>query len=448
MKFLERARNFELAEKDIKTIHGETDIVLKNVKTGLVERFHDENTFQSEVLQLACKSFGEADCRWSFNYETLVGGLLLFRDAITVGKKFMPGGNEMIGRGYRGSVTMGDNPYQGTFNSAESSASSSAIQQVYDFATNQANGTIGCVSLTSNVGGAVGYGENAYYIQSGQRYNLNYGQTGALSYEKNVGYYGGFRYAFVSCEENILTISKTPVSIVTGSVFNGLSKNLTFDLTQIGNAGDIVPNGVWGDAGNGRFRFTGQTGSVAAGANFYYYEFNATDESLTECYFVNSSGTTLTVDSMSTLFFCHDYIVHHNGSNTVYIFDAANSTLLDVQTLPTWTGQWSSGSADMLPGEISDDLLLFQSSDGVKIYDAISKTLKCMPLDNNSSSAQRIGVATRLASVEDGLLRARMWYREYGFKNPLYLATINNLGSPVTKTAAQTMKVTYTLTEV
>jgi hypothetical protein len=30
--------------------------------------------------------------------------------------------------------------------------------------------------------------------------------------------------------------------------------------------------------------------------------------------------------------------------------------------------------------------------------------------------------------------------------NPLYLATINNLGSPVTKSAAQTMKVTYTLT--
>ena len=31
---------------------------------------------------------------------------------------------------------------------------------------------------------------------------------------------------------------------------------------------------------------------------------------------------------------------------------------------------------------------------------------------------------------------------------PFYLATINNLQSAVTKTAAQTMKVTYTLTEV
>ena len=32
-------------------------------------------------------------------------------------------------------------------------------------------------------------------------------------------------------------------------------------------------------------------------------------------------------------------------------------------------------------------------------------------------------------------------------KNPLYLATINNLDNPVTKDSTQTMKVIYTLTE-
>ena len=33
------------------------------------------------------------------------------------------------------------------------------------------------------------------------------------------------------------------------------------------------------------------------------------------------------------------------------------------------------------------------------------------------------------------------------YKNPLILSTINNLDTPVTKTAAQTMKITYTLTK-
>ena len=33
------------------------------------------------------------------------------------------------------------------------------------------------------------------------------------------------------------------------------------------------------------------------------------------------------------------------------------------------------------------------------------------------------------------------------FKNPLYLATVNNLDNPVVKDSTQTMKVIYTLTE-
>ena len=41
-----------------------------------------------------------------------------------------------------------------------------------------------------------------------------------------------------------------------------------------------------------------------------------------------------------------------------------------------------------------------------------------------------------------------MYNYSKGFsRNPFYLGTINNLGTPVTKTADKTMKITYTLTE-
>ena len=41
-----------------------------------------------------------------------------------------------------------------------------------------------------------------------------------------------------------------------------------------------------------------------------------------------------------------------------------------------------------------------------------------------------------------------MYNHGKGFsRNPFYLGTINNLGTPVTKTADKTMKITYTLTE-
>ena len=38
-------------------------------------------------------------------------------------------------------------------------------------------------------------------------------------------------------------------------------------------------------------------------------------------------------------------------------------------------------------------------------------------------------------------------YQAFLSYSPMFLTTINNLQSPVTKTGAQTMKVTYTLTE-
>ena len=40
------------------------------------------------------------------------------------------------------------------------------------------------------------------------------------------------------------------------------------------------------------------------------------------------------------------------------------------------------------------------------------------------------------------------WCRLVPFIDPALLVTINNLSSPVLKTASQTMKVTYTLTQV
>ena len=54
------------------------------------------------------------------------------------------------------------------------------------------------------------------------------------------------------------------------------------------------------------------------------------------------------------------------------------------------------------------------------------------------------GSVGRFYSGENG----DMYNRSKGFsRNPFYLGTINNLGTPVTKTADKTMKITYTLTE-
>ena len=48
--FKEKSKEFNIPKIDTPIIHGVTEIVLKNVKTGLVEKIVSENTFQSAVL--------------------------------------------------------------------------------------------------------------------------------------------------------------------------------------------------------------------------------------------------------------------------------------------------------------------------------------------------------------------------------------------------------------
>ena len=115
MQVLQKSKEIALSKLDVPTIHGETEIVLKNVKTGLVERHHSENTFQGTVLANFLKSSGMFDNsafqNYDFNASTnaspggntagqlwakLVGGLYLFRDAITEGTRNMPAGKNLL----------------------------------------------------------------------------------------------------------------------------------------------------------------------------------------------------------------------------------------------------------------------------------------------------------------------------------------------------------------
>ena len=154
MKVRESVRNIELPKLDVPMIHGETDIVLKNIKTGLVERFHSENTFQSAVLRDQFLNMPDIKQNPLNNgtfsgdiQKALAGGLLLFKNAIEVGNYFMPAGNKMIGCGAKDTVNVDLPTELGSYNSVESAEGNTSLTRVWDFATHQANGTIGCVCL-------------------------------------------------------------------------------------------------------------------------------------------------------------------------------------------------------------------------------------------------------------------------------------------------------------
>lgn len=465
MKIVDKEKPFHLQEVGMPTIHGKVEIVLKNVKTGMVDRIKGENAFQAASLQHWMRKFGDLKVEVPTGYADAVGGLLLFRDTIAVGNRYMPAGNVMIGHGYRGSVTQGTYPYLGTFNASESGEGATAITQVWDFATNQANGNISCVSLTSITGGQAGYGSDARYGGEYGGVSIRSGQSSVESYDGvgNGGYYNGWLYWISGYEEGTLKISKSRRQWEVGSVFAGQNKELSFDLTEIGNPWNLDFSNawkiVWGDVGGGIFRFTyTQSRNVAPGADFYYYEFNAAEETLTLKSVTNSSSATLNVAFDAIIFFDDFmFVASDRGTADCYIFDCSTSELVDiVQGINSWRSPYDTsdrGDWDNMPGQLSDGLFLFStyvsgySGRTPQIYDIVNKTLKNINFSSGmGSSGQTYGIGTRLKTL-DGLMAIRMYYRPFRFHNPLYLATIYNLQSPVPKTPAQTMKVIYTLTE-
>ena len=445
-------------------IHGETEIVLKNVKTGLVERIRSENTFQGSFI--AKFLHGALDNQPSRNtydssgfraapWKATIGGLLLFRDGITEGEEFMPAGNIMVGKGSIDVSNSGNPSELGSYNAVESSQSASAITQVYDFTTNQANGEIGCVCLTSKEGGFVGYGNGSNTWTSltrsalGQMYGnssfdtISAGAVGEIATD-------GKRYAFIyDSSAQTITVRKYRTNGITnGSVFAGLYSESVHDVSgfpQIARGGGIVQY-----CGSNVFRMIPQADyTVAAGGTIDYLEYNATTDTLTAEQIVNSSGKTIRITTTS--YYGHVYGFTKDGR-----FIAANNNgfsgggapiIIDITTgITIFDGASSPIASTGIGGGI------FQITDGLYyttiggygvIIDTVNGTMK--PVDSGITSSWK------LTNSEDGYFQGSNIMSAYLaplLKNPLYLATINNLQTAVTKTAAQTMKVTYTLTEV
>lgn len=461
------AREINLKKIDAPTLHGYVDIITKT-KHGLVERVSGENTFQASVLAKVLDRNGELGLPMLNSYTDSVGGILLFDKAIPANSEFMPAGTKMVAHGYRGCTTQGTYPLLGTYNTSESSTSAQAITQVYDYATNQANGTIKAVSLTSYSGGVIGYGVgnnapwNSYRLGNYAGSGLG-GEEGARG-----GYYNGYRYYPLGVSDGVLSIQKMPVNVTKGNIFRGLAKTLTFDLAELGiTPRTVIPYWtiVW-DIGGGKFRFwseyegyNGNAPVVANDGSIYYYEFDATTETLSQGTITNTSGDSIRLGNYGVAFLDDKCFIANYGDNqytTVYIFDVTNNTFIrkinTASNFAYYNGQYA---PTYLPGEITDGLYLMSawnpsaSQHYSFLYDSVNDTTERMNLA--ISTTGDFSQVRKMKSVSSiiGMGFGRAAGSSYGWAciEPWYLATIYNLSTAVTKDASMTMKVIYTLTE-
>jgi hypothetical protein len=191
---------------------------------------------------------------------------------------------------------------------------------------------------------------------------------------------------------------------------------------------------------------------IGNGGSYTYIKVDLTDRTAALGSFTNNTGHTIFVGFLHQLvadgvIYCPRYRQWSDQVNSdIDLIKLSDSSFLDtIVTAQRYNYLYYIGA--FLPGLISSG----RTDSHTWIYDTVNKTQ--YPTNAHRSYLEtdhETSVITSTAQAKDGLFGVFATYygsNVYSYKNPLYLATVNNLESPVVKSSTQTMKVTYTLTE-
>ena len=433
-------------------VKGHTKIELTDIHTGKKQIIEKDNAFQAGVLAQYMRSMGAynnnpyANSTWAGQpiWRNLCGGILCFRDAIDNSEdevEYMPAGNEMVANGAYMVNNAGTPIELGSYNEVESSTSGNdSVTFVYDWMTSQGNGTISCVCLTTEIGGYIGYG-NKSGVATGTKKNLNANQS---SRDISSAIYDNNAYSFtVDNSTQKVTVTKTPIEISKGSIFDNIAED-SFEIAY-STALTFTTLCAVCYIGNGKFLLAFHSGSQSVrwnnGATVYMFLMvDVVNKTATAIPLTNNTGSTMElVDSNGMAFRgADDTEVYFTGVgwNSVYGINYVNG---QSTTRIVYEGAAMSNQSNYTSvGKITPDLTYGHNNNSQNpksyIIDKVANTaLICNALNTNNL---RYNDNIDALSINSG-----------AYKNPLILATINNLDSPVTKTAAQTMKITYTLSK-
>lgn len=147
---------------------GTTEIILTNVETGEVEVHKDENMITNaldKIINIEMAMNHAPNNRILPIATNLLGGIMLFdgdlqEDADNI---HFPSNVHIVG--YASTDTNTTDKYRGSYNSIESGKTATGFVSVWDFGTTQANGTIKSVARTHRHGG-----QNPIYYYNGPDY--------------------------------------------------------------------------------------------------------------------------------------------------------------------------------------------------------------------------------------------------------------------------------------
>ena len=466
-------------------LKGKSTIELTDVHTGKKEIYRDENLVTEAIADILNTNIqgamfnnpyfdGKYGEDWMLPiYSRLTGGLLLYQNPVEEDPAniYAPLDNPLIGYASNDANNTED-IRRGSRNLTESKTVDGGFKYVWDFATSQANGTISCISLTNVLAGKGTQYDSNYFVRLKSDNVISNIPGNQSNYQENHRTYikDGYRLEMIPVYNSTsVTLRKVsedylharlmqrPYSlVVTDAVeektielnhypywytYSGGNKDGT--VAPYNNSGDAFPYLFHAADGNwyGISRRDNQKYSYSSGSTDYY------NHESYEWFLDTVSAEKATTQKI--ILPANTSEISHIGMSGKWLMFAIGNTVYRIDTT-------SVANIEVVPNASynSSSLHTFLIDDDVVINDwyYLNGEPKLHVRNLQSNDYARWG---RKSMARYKAFAYQEYYCSYGnyyFYKDLYLytpylATINNLATPVIKTADKTMKITYTLTE-
>ena len=467
-------------------LKGSAVIELTDTKTGKTEIVKHDNMITNAINDII--SIDPLNLKWGSTRDNisqlfpivpnLIGGIVLFEDALEEdpAKYFAPGTNAIVGYSDM-QISPAADSKRGSLNQTESGVleDGSGYRFVFDFATSQGNGTISSLALTSKEMGSRGYGSE--YVSdssySGSQSYIDVADSTPDQFVTDLDKYAYNKFADVvyvdwenktaysvratgqkSVAINKYSLLMDTVGLRTVSVVKSATPELvsmlstsTFLGTVSGSGGTVSANVGFCDGGDGYIWGFQLQSNASNGTKMLWIKIKIADWTFTE-------GTWTMPISVGWPGYFWDasnevgtgFIVH-NGLAYFKAYDAAKVVIINTEN-PTdssvvdITNDWDTYSAYTYFSILGDVVLCYDGYFAGRVFYPRKSCYWSM-----NRPIRRLGPFTFKFSYQTG--SSSSTYKR-GVKMCLdttYLATINNLSTPVQKTADKTMKITYILRE-
>lgn len=422
-------------------LKGQTVFELTDVRTGEVERIEETNMFTGaldNVLNGAPFYLNNSLLNKNLNpndeniiapiYSRAIGGLLMFPNVNDedINLFYAPADNKPTGIASNDAYS-GTDPRRGSFNEIESGAIENGYRFVWDFSTSQANGRISSVSLTSAKGGKAYLDDISVFFHTQKMEDRAEVPVGLPFITRTESFYGAAsKCSMLGCDGDGLYVREN-----TSLRMMRMPKH-TADLlfvekterveTVIENYADgalcLAGDEAWIVRTNGN-----SSGNATINIDKYS---KATWEMRTES--ITVSAQLYKTDRNHTCALLNGYLYMRGQGNKVVEINLGN--LADVREIDVPS---ASARLNTVGHLVAGESFIIETDDtvhNVELSDTVPMYLEgCWLILGTTRNNPYAGVTASGTILTP------------------YLATVNNLKNPVTKTADKTMKVTYTVTQ-